>query len=247
MDDGHPDSGREATSASGRSRYPGTATTSFIFYTLRDWCVSLQETNAASQASSQPVKEGFRPIGGLIYGVLSFVTVFIITTGYFVYRLYDTIETEFDFEEAFPVPEFVGYPFYNSHRVSTPIEASGPGGLGSQAGVDGYFDLFNQLSAVGAPEFNPLVFNAIPAAVLFLTGYVIAGRAGSALSAESSAAAGASVAVGYLPLFVLGTFVFSVEDSGFVAGPELGLGLLFFGALFTVGFGGLGGYVRGSR
>lgn len=208
--------------------------------------MSLQETKTASQASSQPIKEGFSPLGGAIYGVVSFITVFIITTGYFIYRISNAAGTEFDLEDAFPVPEFVGYPFYNSHRVNTPIEFNA-GGFGSQTVADGYFDLINQLTAVGAPEFNPLVFNAIPAAVLFLTGYVIAGRAGSSLSAESSAAAGASVAVGYLPLFVLGTFVFSVDDPEIVAGPELGLGLLFFGALFTVGFGGLGGYVRGNR
>ncbi|WMT09944.1 hypothetical protein NP511_10010 [Natrinema thermotolerans] len=209
--------------------------------------MSLQETNTEPRSSSQPITEGIRPIGGIIYGILSFITVFIITTGYFTYRIFDAAETEPDLEEVFPVPEFVGYPFYNAHRVNTPIEFNAGGGFGSQTVADGYFDLFNQLTAVGAPEFNPLVFNAIPAAILFLTGYVIAGRAGSSLSAESSAAAGASVAVGYLPLFVLGTFVLSVEDPEIVAGPELGLGLLFFGALFTVGFGGLGGYVRGNR
>lgn len=208
--------------------------------------MSFQETNASPRSSDEPVKEGFSPVGGMVYGVLAFVGTFVLTTGYFIYRIYGVAGTELDLEDVFPEPSFVGFPFYNSHRVDTPIAFSPGSGFGSGTVVDGYFELFNQFAGAGAPEFNPLVFNAIPAGILFLTGYVIASRA-SSLSIEGSAAAGASVAVGYLPLFVLGTFVFSVEDQTIVAGPELGLGLLFFGALFTIGFGGLGGYVRGRR
>jgi len=203
-------------------------------------------SNVSDGSSEQPLKEGFRPIGGAIYGVVAFFTSFVVTTGYFTYRASEVLKGGFDLEEVFPTPHFVGFPFYNAHMVETPIDLGAIDG--STGGVDSYFVWFNRFVADAAgAEINTLVFNAIPAIVLLVTGYVIASRAAASLSVKSNAAAGASVAVGYLPLFVLGTQIFRIEKGGSTAGPELGVPLLFFGALFTVGFGGLGGYLSGKR
>lgn len=199
-------------------------------------------------SSNQKLKEGFKPFGGIIYGILAFLTSFIVVTGYFIYKSNEAIEGEFDLEELFPEPHFIGFPFYNSHSVDTPIEIGGAGTSSSQTVVDSYFEWFNQFAAeAGASTLNTLTFNAIPAIILFVVGYVLASRVTSSLSVEGNAAAGASVAAGYLPLFVLGATLFQYEESGVTAGPEIGFSLLFFGALFTIGFGGLGGYVYGKR
>ena len=211
--------------------------------------MTLQNTETSTQSSREPLKEGFRPLGGAIYGVVAFVATFILTTGYFTFRVTNETGSQFGLDEAFPVAQFVGYPFYNAHNVNTPIEFTSTGAVGTQIGmgVDSYFAFFNQLSAVTGFSINPLVFNAIPAVILLLTGYIIAGRVTTPLSLKGSAVAGASVAVGYLPLFVLGAPLFRTEGSEFAAGPEIGVTLVFFGALFAVGFGGLGGYLRAKR
>jgi len=170
--------------------------------------------------------DGFRPVGGVIYGVLGFVAAFIVTVAYFFYRVDEITNGAVD--GVFPdEAAALGWPFYNAHQVD----------ITSSVGTESvnYLDLI--------PELDPLVFNAIPAVVLLLAGYSVASRVQESLSDQASAVAGASVAVGYVPLFIAGTFVFEVEEGPVTAGPELGGSLILFGLLFAVGFGAVGGYL----
>jgi len=184
-----------------------------------------QQTGHRQETTASPM-DGFRPIGGLIYGVLGFVAAFIVTVAYFFYRVDEITNGGVDGvlpEEA----GAIGWPFYNAHQVD--ITAS----VGTES--------VNYLELI--PKLDPLVFNAIPAIILLLAGYSVASRVQESLSDQASAVAGASVAVGYLPLLVAGTFVFEVENAGVSAGPELGGSLFLFGILFAAGFGAVGGYL----
>ena len=142
-----------------------------------------QRPTNASQSPDQSATNGFRPVGGLIYGIIAFVVSFIVTTAYFFYRVNES--TNGNIGRLLPEePKALGWPFYNAHRIDI---AFSPGSESIN-----YIESFEPL--------NMLVFNAILAVVLFLAGYSVATRTNAALSDEASFVAGASVAVGYVPL-----------------------------------------------
>jgi hypothetical protein len=164
----------------------------------------------------------------LIYGAIAFVISFIAVVAYFFYRLNEI--TDGNIGNILPEePQVLAWPFYNANRIDIVFSAGG--------------DPVNYIEFV--EPMNPLVFNAIPVIFLVLAGYSVASRVQTSLAKEASAVAGASVAVGYVPLLALSTFAFEIQDSGVTAGPELGITLLFFGTLFAVVAGGIGGYVAG--
>ncbi|WP_121820082.1 hypothetical protein [Halostella salina] len=189
-----------------------------------------RQTGQARQAgqTTQSPTDGFRPVGGLIYGVIGFVAAFVVTVVYFFYRI-DEI-TGGTVDSVLPDdPVALGWPFYNAHKVD--ITTS----VGSTS--------INYLEEI--PQLDPLVFNAIPAVILFLAGFAVARRVQEPLSDEANAVAGASVAVGYVPVLAAGTVAFTVEEAGVSIGPELGLSLVLWGLLFSAGFGAIGGYLGG--
>ena len=187
-----------------------------------------QRPTNAPQTADQSAISGFRPVGGLIYGIIAFVVSFIVTTVYYFYRANEF--TNGNIDRIFPnEPEALGWPFYNANRVDI---AFSPGSESVN-----YIESFEPL--------NLLIFHAILIVFLFLAGYSVATRTNASLSDEASFVAGASVAVGYVPLLVLGTFAFEVSEAGATAGPELGGSLLIFGTLFAVGAGGIGGFLGG--
>lgn len=187
-----------------------------------------QRPTNASQSPDQSATTGFRPVGGLIYGTIAFVVSFIVTTAYFFYRVNES--TNGNIGRLLPEePKALGWPFYNAHRIDI---AFSPGSESIN-----YIESFEPL--------NLLVFNAILAVVLFLAGYSVATRTNASLSDEASFVAGASVAVGYVPVLALGTFAFEISEAGATAGPALGGSLLIFGGIFAVGAGGVGGFLGG--
>jgi hypothetical protein len=174
------------------------------------------------------VKDGFRPVGGFIYGAIGFLVALVSVTIYFFYRI-DQITG--DSTQVLPEePQAIGWPFYNSNQVEIGIAAN-------DATVE-TFSYFNEID-----ELNPLVFYAIIGFVLFLAGYSVTSRVAHSLSTEASAVAGASVLVGYVPLLAAGSVICTIEENGGSIGPELGTTLLAWGVLYAVVFGGLGGLV----
>lgn len=179
--------------------------------------------------SPSALRTGLRPVGGLIYGVIAFVVSFVATTAYFFYRLDDI--TDGNIDRVLPgEPEALGWGFYNVHRTDITASAGG-----ETIESINYFDLVDQL--------DPAVFYVVVAVVLLLAGYVVASRVPDTLSEQEAVLAGASLAVGYLPLLAAGTFLFEAEEAGVTAGPELGVTLVLWGLLYTVVCGGLGGYL----
>lgn len=119
-----------------------------------------------------------------------------------------------------PTWKVVGWVFYNAHFVDT---VAG-GGAGSAIGGDG--------------GFTALLY-VVPPLVLFAAGLAV-GRAGGIDDVAASALSGATVLVGYLPLSVLGVFLFETTLAGTTVAPSLGAGILLAGVLYPAVFGATG-------
>ncbi len=131
-----------------------------------------------------------------------------------------------------------GWMFYNAHFVPTSLPTADT--------VNGFRSLTNRslLSMVGGPFF---LLYLVPPLLLFGAGYV-AVRTGKTPGANGPRNAGASIAVGYLPLFVVGTFVFaaSAANAAVTASPD-GIPAIFLGLVYPIVFGALGGMVAERR
>ncbi|WP_231185182.1 hypothetical protein [Haladaptatus sp. DYF46] len=139
-----------------------------------------------------------------------------------------------------PPPRWVlsGWVFYNSHLVPT--------GLPTADTINGFRSLTNRslIAMVGGPFF---LLYLVPPILLIGAGYV-AVRTGTTPGANGPRNAGASIAVGYLPLFVVGTFAFaaSAANAPVTATPD-GIPAIFLGLVYPIVFGALGGMAAERR
>jgi hypothetical protein len=133
-----------------------------------------------------------------------------------------------------PGPEHgIGWFYYATHFVDVTVtgRVSGVGGIANAAG----------LTATRA--WSDALY-LVPVGVLLLTGAVVASRAG-AETPWSGALRGGSVALGYLPVAILGAYLtawstsgpFGVSLTGTVPLPAVAVA----GSVYPLAFGGLGG------
>lgn len=99
-------------------------------------------------------------------------------------------------------------------------------------------------ASLEAPEF---LYQIIPIVVLIAVGIALV-RYVDIPDETDAAIAGAAMAIGYVALTIVGTFVFELSDSegfgSFEVTPELGLmTVILMGIIYPVVFGGIGGYV----
>lgn len=131
----------------------------------------------------------------------------------------------------------IGWVFFNAHQV--PIVSS--------SGSGGSITILAQLGQASANPVPPIVYYAIPPVVLAIAGYAVAASV-EPPSAVAGAVSGASVAIGYVPLALLGAFLVRISLSGFGAagwvGPALGTAVVLTG-VWAVVCGGVGGVVAG--
>lgn len=129
-----------------------------------------------------------------------------------------------------PAWTVVGWLFYGAHVV--PLRIPTPGSS----------DVVR--SIVGGDGATSLLF-VLPPLVLVLAGAVAAWWAG-ADAPEIGATAGASIAVSYLVLAVVGVFLFRFSIQSFVIGPDLLRSVVIAGIAYPVGFGAVGGAIFGA-
>jgi hypothetical protein len=172
------------------------------------------------------VTRGFRPVGGFLYGLLGFLLALILTTAYYFYRLDQITNGNINIDE----PQEVGWAFYNAHMVDITASAGGT-----------TVQTFNALDTID--QLNAVVFYAIVAVMLLIAGYSAASRVTGPLSGAEGVVTGASVVIGYLPLLAAGTFLFTIQETGGSAGPELGGTLVIWGGIFSLVFGAVGGFL----
>lgn len=129
--------------------------------------------------------------------------------------------------------DVTGWVFYNAHFVDTETTVSG-GGV-SQSSTD------SVISDAGLPE---LVYYLVPIVLLVGAAYLLLQQE-YVTAAGEAALAGASVVVGYLPLALIGTFLFEASTSqgggSFSVGPETVPAIIFAGLLFPIVLGAIGG------
>lgn len=174
----------------------------------------------------------FRPIGGLIYGVIAAVLSAVGVLGLFFMRVASK-NPDFPNWSDEATAKFIAWTFYNAHTV--PVEQTVRG-----ASADQTINLL-KLYPVG----DTLLFHAIPAVLLFLAGYSVAARVRGKLDAVNGAVAGASVLVGYGLVAVAGVFFLKVTQGGATIQPSLTETVTFMVAAYPIIFGGLGGFIRG--
>jgi hypothetical protein len=179
-------------------------------------------------------------------GIVAYALGFLLTVGATVGRVDEVTATEVGatVEHVDPAslgqifggtpPSWVvgGWLFYNAHFVPTSLPTADA--------MNGMSMLTNRnlLTTVGGPAIA--LYLVVPA-LLLAAGYVVA-RTAKTYGANGRRNAGASIAVGYFPMFLLGAFglTASPANAGTVASPA-GLPAVFLGLAYPVVFGAIGG------
>lgn len=190
-------------------------------------------SSSATQSSSSP---GVSIFGGIFYGVLSVIAGWIGVVALFISRLPSRTNLQDVIGDEYVV-ELFAWLFYNAHgygdRTVDIVQKSSGQGVPSEE--------FNYITRL--PVGNELHFHLIPAALLFFFGLLLARKRSTPVSGF---VAGASVAIGYAPILIGGSFFFTVTDAGMSFGPGLQSTVLIAGLAYPVGVGGLAGLLSGS-
>ncbi|MXR19361.1 hypothetical protein [Halobacterium bonnevillei] len=185
---------------------------------------SVQETSSTSLLSS------VRPIGGSIYGIISWAVGFVAVGAVFLDRVEDGA-LDFGQESTEFIVDFFAWVFYGAHTVD--LEVTGGGATET-------WSLFEQFLIQ-----DTVVFHVIPAGLLFVSGYIVAMRVPRTLGSVEGGIAGASVAVGYAVLTFVGVSYFTHTVGGLTYAPPMVDAMLYMGVGYPVLFGGLGGFLQG--
>jgi hypothetical protein len=186
-------------------------------------------------AGSQSLTDKLPVVEGAVTGAVAYVVGLILTF------LLVTIDGEYafggaEFADVGTLDE-VGWFFYSSHfaNIESSISIAGQ----SQSTT-------NNFVSEASTQLPEPVFYLVPILTLTVVGYFVASTLDTwDPSPADCAQAGATVVVGYLPLALVGVFLFtvSVAEGGGEAsvGPELLTGILLVGLLFPLLFGAVGG------
>lgn len=183
-----------------------------------------------------PTKEGG------IFGAIAFVVGFVIT--YLFVEIDDEVSIEDGEEIGAGTFDLVGWVFYNTHFVDTVYSVDGAEEFGDQ------FAESERLIAEASTDIPEVLYYLIPIVVLIGAGYWVAKQV-TITDEQNAAMAGASVIVGYFPLAVVGTFIFShseeVQDEffdfSFSISPDTGMAIILAGIVYPLIFGAIGGYL----
>mgnify|MGYP006278502115 FL=1 len=204
----------------------------------------MAQREPAGQAGTQGVGAESLPITqGAVFGALAYVVGYAIT--YVLFQVDGELEIDRALGEASGGGfEAVGWLFYNSHFVDVEIVAGAAGASGSQS---------VSVLSEGSTSIPELVYYLVPIATLLLCGTLLGQRVRAA-NAEDALKAGATLVAGYLPLTVLGTFLFEVsaeqevfgQTASYSISPELVPAVIIMGIAFPAILGAVGSY-RVSR
>ncbi|MFB6090677.1 MAG: transporter [Halobellus sp.] len=180
-----------------------------------------------SSPSQGIVPDGRTVAYGGVGGLLSFVIGYALTYAVTGQQIANSFAARI-LEIATGDPgtwKLVGWVFFNAHYVDTQI----PGLFGSSA-----------VNLVGRGDTFPGWLFLVPPVLLVLAGALVA-VASRVEGVLPSAVGGATATVAYLPLSVLGAFVFAISVGDANAGPTLATAILLAGIVYPLVFGGVGG------
>ncbi|ELZ42920.1 transporter permease [Halorubrum saccharovorum DSM 1137] len=164
--------------------------------------------------------------GGAVAYVLGYLVVYV-TQGDRIEEGLSGINFFADLFGGDPISTWqaAGWMFYNAHFV----DVNAPSLIGGAQSA-------NLLSQGEAGSFLFLV----PPLLLVVAG-VVAGRTAGVTEAVDGAQAGAFVLAGYLPLAVIGAFLFRYSVGDGTVAPDLVTAVLLAGAVYPAVFGAIGG------
>lgn len=155
--------------------------------------------------------------GGLVNGAGAYVAGLLFSTAAFA-LLGQTFVGTFA-----PTPtEVFGWVYYGGHFVPVTLDGS-------------------QINYASDVASNSVVYYALPVVLLVSSGYYVANGVDLGESTLQAAAAGATITVGYLPLVVLGVFLFQHEGLDTSVTVPFVRTVLLAGLFYPVVAGGLGG------
>lgn len=161
---------------------------------------------------------------GFVNGVITYVTAFISTVA--LYSLVGTNYVGTLASREFSAGAEFGFVFYGGHFV--PLA-----GEGGNAGAVNYAFEFAE---------SGVLYTLLVVLLLVSTGYNVAAKDAVPTDVRSKLLAGASIALGYVPLAVAGGLYFTATAPGTTYSLVLWRVVLIAGVLLPVGLGGLGGY-----
>lgn len=169
-------------------------------------------------------------IGGAVY-VLGYLVVYVTQSGSVADRLsgYNFLADLFG-GDPIPVWKGVGWLFYNAHAVETVIP--GFGGRRTENFI------------ATADDGSLTWLYVLPPLLLLAAGYAVA-RYDMVGSPSDGAIRGAAVTVGYLPLALVGAFVFRATVGDGTVAPDPITAVALAGLLYPIVAGGVGGALAG--
>ena len=174
---------------------------------------------------------------GAVAGAASFVGGYLITMA--MVALSETGELTSDLIQA------SGWLYYNAQLADVELSVTS---TGDSSGFGALFDgiTFNYVTdgSVFGESFSlqlpSVLYHLVPILCLGIAGFALARYVGSHTT-QDGAIAGATILAGTLPLSLLGTFLFTLEEDGTAIAPALTESILFVGIFFPLFFGALGG------
>ncbi|MCO8255312.1 hypothetical protein NKF26_16015 [Haladaptatus sp. AB618] len=150
---------------------------------------------------------------GVSFGILAYLVGYLLVAALFVFGPANIDQTtHLDIQL-----KWFGFVFYNAQFV--PIAVAGQS--------------YNYITQAADPAVPPLVYQAIPILALGVASVVFAVRSRLEGFVQTVVYSGASVAVGYAVLAIMGALLFSISSSGITAQPEL-LKAAVFGAAYPI-------------
>ena len=169
-------------------------------------------------------------VGATSY-VLGYLVIYLTQRGSVEERL-QTFNVITDLFGGDPIPAWqaVGWLFYNTHFVDT--EFPGFGGT-------------RTVNFVSEADEGSLTMLYLVPPLLLLVGGLIVSALSRADSPDLGALTGSFVAIGYLPLAVIGAILFGYSFGDGTVTPDLITATLLAGIVYPVVFGALGGAITG--
>lgn len=166
--------------------------------------------------------------GGVAAYVLGYLFTYVTQRG----RVEEQLQGFNFFSDLFggdPIPAWqgVGWLFYNGHFVDTEI----PSLVGGARSV----------SLIAEADGGSLTALYVVPPLLLLVAGVVAARVAGAAEPADGAGSGALVVAGYLPLAVIGAFLFRYSIGEGAVAPDLITAVLLAGVVYPVAFGAIGG------
>lgn len=200
--------------------------------TVREPESSEVTTSAAQSKGSNSLIEDLPLLRGAVSGAAAYIGGYLLfillILGIESNNLTEVIPRSNDFT-------FVGWAYHNAQFVD--VDAP-----------DQSFNLFDAGLTSGLFDLPTVLYRILPVVVLIAAGYLLV-RSLDVTDPTTSVKFGATIAAGVTVMAAIGASVFSISSGSGTgsSSPQLLASILIIGVVYPALFGGIGGYIAGSR